>query len=226
MLPQTKKRIPKRLAKEPLLEALWELRFIGDPATGIALPGALLEMLRATGRIARLEILPLAAVPVEFRNAQEQLRYGHTHALRGDGYTILTGDNVVALSILKPYPGWSTFKKRILELANSVRALGIIQNPRTFSIRYVDFFAGLPSETLGLLSTNIQVGDMKPVSGEVRLQMPVIIDGFQGLLQVLNPVRLANDLGATETSGLVTDVLVAGSNASIVSLFNSSKNKP
>ncbi|EQD66026.1 hypothetical protein B2A_01325, partial [mine drainage metagenome] len=215
MPPHTEKRIPKRLGKEPLLEAVWELRFVGDPATGVALPGALWEKLRAGGRIANLEILPLATVPVEFRNAQEQLRHGATHALRGDGYTILTGDNVVVLSVLKPYPGWNDFKTRILELVGWISELGIIQNPQTFSIRYIDFFEGSPSETLKLLVANIQIGNRTPALGEFRLQMPVNIEGFQGLLQVLNPVQLANGVGLTETRGLVTDVLVAGEMASI-----------
>jgi uncharacterized protein (TIGR04255 family) len=149
----------------------------------------------------------LAKVPVEFRNVQEQLRYGHTHALRVDGYTILTGDHVVALSVLKPYPGWKDFKTRILELADWVRDLGIVKDPQTFSIRYIDFFEGSSSETLKLLATNIQIGNMTPASGEIHLQMPVNIEGLQGLLQVRNPAQLTS--GAGETRGLISDVLVA-----------------
>lgn len=203
-----------RLKKDPLLEAAWELRFAGDPAIGAALLGTSLEKLRATGRAARLELLPLASVPAALRNTQEQLRHGATHALRGEGYTILTGDDVVALSVVRPYPGWSNFKARILELAAWIKDTGIIPQPLGFSIRYIDFFPGPTKETLKLLAINIQIGGLVPESGELHLQLPACSQGFQGLIQILNPAQVAAG-GAHGSTGLITDVLITDDAASL-----------
>ena len=204
----TDRRIPKRLKIEPLLEAVWELRFAGDSSTAIALPGALLERLRAAGRQAKPEYMPLASVPAEFRKANEQMQYSPTAALRGDGWTVLTGDNVIALNVQRPYPGWARFRAQILELANCVKETALIREPVGIAVRYVDYFPGTPQETLKLLAANIQVGGLTPESGSIRLQMPVSVDGMNALIQIFNPVRLKGD-PATEATGLVTDVLVA-----------------
>ena len=48
---------------------------------------------------------------------------------------------------------------------------------------------------------------MTPASGEIHLQMPVNIEGFQGLPQVRKPAQLTS--GAGETRGVISAVLVA-----------------
>ncbi len=202
------KQLPKRLGKEPLLEAVWELRFAGDVSTGQELPGLLLGKLRADYPGARIELRPLANVPPEFRNSQYQMRYGATHALPCGEFTILTGDNVVAVSMVKPYPGWDTFRKRISTLADWLNKAGVIRKPTAFSIRYVDFFAGSPAETLNLLAAEIRMGEFKPTSGELQLQMGVVLNEFQGSIQVLNPVTLPGGSNPLEKTGMVTDIVV------------------
>lgn len=69
MATATRRRIPRRLMVEPLLEAEWELRFESAAAAGGALLGTLFEKIKAQGENVSIEALPLASVPSNVREA-------------------------------------------------------------------------------------------------------------------------------------------------------------
>ena len=208
MAPPLVKRIPKRLTDAPLLEAVWELRFDGEESASAGLPGMLLGKFHAAGREMRLEEMPLAAVPREVRKTQESLRYAPVTALRSENWAVLIGDRVAALSVARPYPGWATFRSRIVELWNWLKETGLTGEPRGFSLKYIDFFPGSPCDTLKLLSLQVRVGEMVPQAGEIRLQLPIVFDDHAGLVQILNPVSPGGVPLEAGSSGLVTDVLI------------------
>lgn len=64
------------------------------------------------------------------------------------------------------------------------------------------------------MAINIQIGGLVPESGELHLQLPACSQGFQGLIQILNPAQVAAG-GAHGSTGLITDVLITDDAASL-----------
>ena len=205
-----KKRIPKRLRIEPLLEAVCELRFDGDPAAGGALPGILFEKLKAAGRTAAIESSPLASVPLAVRNTQEAWRYAPTSVLRYDNYAVLTGDRVAALSVTRPYPGWTKYQQQISKLVGWLRDSNMVSTPEQWTLKYLDLFECGPEEIFKKLRAQIRVGKWRPEPGELRLQMKVQQSVFDGVVQIMNPGRVT--VAGQLKQGLVTDVQVTWKN--------------
>lgn len=206
MAKKRKRRIPKRLNIEPLVEAIWELRFEGDPAAGGALPGILYEKLKAKGRDVKIETLPLASVPRNTRDAQEQLRYAPTSSLRYDNYTVLTSDRSAALSVVRPYPGWRGYADSISELAQWLQNSGMVKNIEQCSVRYLDFLPCEPTEILKLLRLDIDVGDLQFAAGPLTLQLSLQRNGFNGIIHIVNPATVTFE--GQIRQGLVTAVQV------------------
>ena len=202
-----KRRIPRRLETEPLLEAIWELRFEGDPAAGGALPGILYEKIKAEGREAKIEALPLGSVPRNMRDAQDQFRYAPTSALRYNNYTILISDRIAALSVVRPYPGWSEYAEHIFELVQWLQDSGMIKNIEQASVRYLDFFECGPHDIFKKLRVGIHIGDLKVGPGPLTLQLNIARVGFDGTINIANPTSVAFE--GQVRQGLVTGVQVS-----------------
>ncbi len=102
------RRIPIRLDKEPLLEAVWEIRFgtEGDLPVGEMLPGILYQILRGT--YPTIVRLPAADIPRPIAQVDEALRFIPTIRLEGPPgtpFAIQVGDRVVSLNNRRPYSG-------------------------------------------------------------------------------------------------------------------------
>ncbi len=210
MAEKSRKRIPKRLKKEPLLEAVWELRFEGDPAAGGALPGILYEKLKAQGENATIETLQLGSIPRKMRETQEQLRYAPTTVLRYKNYAVFIGDRTTALSVVKPYPGWREYERVISTLVTWLRESGMITNVEQSTLKYLDFFEYRPDEVFKKLRVQVQLGGAKLQGGELQLQAKIARDGFEGTIAIMNP-RTVTDQGQSR-QGLVTDIQVSWKN--------------
>ena len=199
-----KKRIPKRLGREPLIEAVWELRFEGDPASGGALPGMLFEKLKAQGENASIEALALSSMPRNLRDAQEPFRYAPTSVLRFKNFAIFIGDRCAALSVVRPYPGWSVYEKAILTLADWLRHSGLLKNVEQSSIKYLDFFSCKPEEVFRMLRAGVQLGGLRLKGGGLQLQAGVERDGFEGMIRIANPATVL--IEGELRQGLLTDI--------------------
>jgi|GEM_PF-2400448 uncharacterized protein (TIGR04255 family) len=199
--------IPVRLGKEPLMEAAWELRFDGDATAGSLLPGVLYEKYRNEFPDLKMAILPASAIPAEARATQPPFTNLPTHALKFGNYTLFVGDQVVALTVTRPYPGWQKFKPRIVELATWLRELRPVGRPRQMAVRYTDFFAGA-DELLGKIQLNASLGDWRPSSRGLQLQMGINLGPLSGTIQVQFPVQVSA-AGTASQDGLITIVQMA-----------------
>ncbi len=224
-----KLRIPKRLKVEPLLEAVWELRFEGHLALDRALLGLFFERLKAAGHSVTIEALPLASVPPNVRGGQEHLRYAPTTVLRYENYAIFIGDRCAALSVVRPYPGWLEYQKTISTLATWLRESGMVSNVEQSTLKYLDFFDYRPDEIFRKLRADIRLGGIKPKPGEFQLQVKVERDGFEGTIRIMNPMAVTVE--GQVRQGLVTDIQLSWKNpgsrefwADLIKDLNKAKN--
>src|SRR5688572_11866225 len=118
-------RIPKRLRRPPLIEAVFEVRF--SPRADIAselIPGLLFPVLKS--RFPKSEQTQLGAIPKALRAQSTELRYSHTFKFHGNGSTALLGDHVMGLSVVLPYPGWAEFRQSCRFVVEAIRDTGYI----------------------------------------------------------------------------------------------------
>ena len=210
MATATRRRIPRRLMIEPLLEAVWELRFEGATAAGGALLGTLFEKIKAQGENVSIEALPLASVPSNVREAQEQFRYAPTTVLRYRNHAIFVGDRCAALSVVRPYPGWQEYEKNISTLAGWLRDSGMLKTVEHSTLKYLDFFDYRPEEVFKKLRTDIRLGGIKASPGEFQMQAKVEKSGLAGTIRIMNPTSVAVE--GRVRQGLVTDIQMGWGN--------------
>ena len=132
-------KLPKLLEREPLIEAVFELRLDNFEHHADILPGILYHKLNPKPRIDRL---PAAEFPRPLRASEMALRYAPTQRLESDRYFIDIGDQNIAISCKLPYPKWTEFKKTILEVIGEIAMEGVVGNVERYSIKYVNLIEG------------------------------------------------------------------------------------
>lgn len=143
--------LPIKLKKEPLVEAIFEMRFESDNLASNILSGILVSKLKA-----KLESLPAAQIPEQIKKSDPALTYLPNFRIKIDGYIIFIGDNVFGISNTQPYSGWDKFKNKIMELTNSIKDANVIRNIERFSLKYVNLIESDQSVDK-LLPTNVKL---------------------------------------------------------------------
>jgi uncharacterized protein (TIGR04255 family) len=136
--------LPKRLVKEPLIDAIFEVRFISMSATpaSVILPGFLFNKLEGKKSI---EMLGAAQLPKHIRDADPNMRFAPLSRIDWNQFFINIGDASISISCKYPYPGWDTFKPAITKVITALTEVDIIESVGRYSIKYVDL---IPSTNL------------------------------------------------------------------------------
>jgi uncharacterized protein (TIGR04255 family) len=201
------KNIPKRLRKEPLLEAVWELRFQSDSdAVEGILPGIILGQLQ--GVFEAPVRLPAADIPPAARAQQPIFNYAPAFRLSGKNahscYDIQIGPRAVTLNCRRPYPGWNKFKAEILKLAGIVRKTGLIAVVERFSLKYVDLIPAAAPDYLSPLNGEFRIGGHHLGRSPLQVQSQLPYGDFIHILTLLLPARVeGQNLNA---EGLLIDI--------------------
>lgn len=152
-------KLPKKLSKEPLVEALFELRFEESPLPlSKVLPGLLVKDFKS------MEIKPLAAsdVPENFRRANPEFKFAPVLSIELEKYLINLSDYTVAVTCKYPYPGWGEFQPMIMKLFKSLSNQDFIQAStiERYSMKYVDLIeAEKREDQLGKLDIDFRLAD-------------------------------------------------------------------
>ena len=158
-------RLPAKLGKPPLLEAVFEIRFQAKKeSAGDILPGILYEKLGTYYE--KVRPLPLASVPRELRERETNLHYLPSHQLVGPQRQLQVGDRVALISEGLSYQSWSVFRKYAHELAETLQGTNIVDRILRYSLKYVNLIAGPPGKQLSLLNAKFEIaGDSAPEKG-------------------------------------------------------------
>lgn len=136
-------RRPKKLKRDGIVEALFELRFNSSAISEVYL-GRIVAAILAIDPTMTVERLPLADLPAPMRRADPSLIYAGTLQLKNTAGTRIArvGDNVVSWHATVQYPGWEVFgpeiSRVIAAVHNSVDGLGIVRT----GLRYLNFLNG------------------------------------------------------------------------------------
>lgn len=127
--------MPKRLCKEPLVEALFEMRLPERTSAPDLLPGFLLSQ----GLKGKITHLPHSQIPRDVRAQDPNLRFAPLLSMRlEDDFVLSIGESVLSLSCLLPYKGWQLFSEKIVHIVNLLRKSEIVEKANRFSLKYAN----------------------------------------------------------------------------------------
>ena|SRR2546425_483183 len=201
--------LPKLLAKCPLREVIFELRFVAaKPAAGDLLPGILYSTLKKD--YSELIPLPMANVPRALRNQNPDLLYQPSHRLSGGPHSVHVGDRMVNLQTVE-YPGWSRFKDKAKVLIDALQKTELAKQIERFSFKYTNLIEASESESqLPLLNIRVEVTGKPPIEKGFLLRTEIHTEKYITIIQVATNA-IATQLVSTkeaskQLSGLMVDV--------------------
>lgn len=201
---ETGKSVPKRLRKEPLLEAVWEIRFTSDrESVAELLPGLIYKAIGI--EFPKIERLPAADLPSAIVQQDAKLRYVPTVRLEGSPYSIQIGEHVVSLNCRLPYTGWGNFEPKIMELAEILRETSLITRPERFSLKYIDVIPLTESPSLKPLRVVVKLGTHELTNNHVQLRTEIRENGFLHIVQIVSSAQAVLSTGE-HFEGLLLDI--------------------
>lgn len=200
-----KNRIPVKLKKEPLIEAIWEIRF-ADAKSPVAdlLPGMLFKSF--PGKYGTAVKLPVADIPAQIVKHDYSLRYVPKIRLEGTNQAIQIGDRVVSLSCPRPYSGWERFSADIRELTQAVKETGLVERLERFSLKYIDLIELEKPVGLAHLNLELRMGEYELAAKPVQLRSEIREKGLIHIVQIISPAEV--ELPGTEgrLKGVLVDI--------------------
>lgn len=202
----TEKKIPVRLARDTIVESLFELRFSSQSQdVEDVLVGLLFGQLK--DRFPRTEQLAAAMLPREMRQANLQLRYAATHRLTGTGIAVIAGPRVFGLSCAAPYIGWAKFKKEIESALHALDKTGLVDTVERYSLRYVNL---IPCEQGGeyLRSTELKcdLGGLPMNRTGFEFRAEVNSGPHVSVVTIKSAIDIARPTAPVATHGLLVDI--------------------
>ncbi len=185
--------IPKRLNKEPLIEAIWQVQF--EPQEGLPvgdlLPGILYSALKTDYPHLQLHRLPTADIPAPIAQLDPSLRFSAKYRMEelGSPFFFQVGDRIVTLNCRKPYAGWSVFKARILKLLDVIESSGLVPVPGRHSLRYIDLLTLDPAPDLRALQAQFQIGQWNIQNRPLQMRVEIPDEGCHHVIQIATPAE-------------------------------------
>lgn len=150
--------IPSKLSKDPIVEAIFEIRFQSEvKAISNLLPAFLYTELKKDFEAP--ERLPIAEFPEDLIALDPNLKYQPRLRMRGARFTMLIGDSSIVLSCPRPYVGWNEYKKMLISLLSIIKETNLISVVDRFSFKYVNVLeADKVDEQFSLIKFTSKIG--------------------------------------------------------------------
>jgi uncharacterized protein (TIGR04255 family) len=196
---------PIKLKDEPLIEAIWEIRFQSTkgPVYDL-LPGLIHARLgRPETRAHRLRA---ANLPLESSDNDPKLRYVPRMRMEHKNEAIQVGSHMVSLHSRRPYVGWQRFSGRIGELVQVLKATELIDHLERFSLKYVDLIALDESPTLDWLDVAVTLANNPILTAPILLRTEMKEEECTQIIQVVCPAEVTFPGSDDRTEGLLLEI--------------------
>lgn len=196
-------KLPSKLKKEPLLDAVFEIRFSPKVPASSILPGILFNKLDGEKII---EQQPVAQLPKQMRDVDPNLQFAALFRIQWKEYVLLIGDQNVAVGCKIPYPGWEKFKNTIIGIVKILSEVEIIEDIQRYSMKYIDLipFSNL-KEQVSSVNLHIKLGQHVLEKEVFNLRIEIPQDEFINTVQILSSALVTTD-DKTTKQGLIVDV--------------------
>ncbi|MDF1583699.1 MAG: TIGR04255 family protein [Methyloprofundus sp.] len=199
----TIKKLPIKLEKEPLLEALFEIRFTSNTPASAIIPGLLFSKLEGDKKI---EQLPTAQIPSEIRNTDPNLQFAPTSRLTWNQVHINIGDKNLSISCSSNYPGWESFKSSILVIIEILKGTGIIDSIDRYSIKYINMVPLNNSiSPISLVNLDIAIAKHKILNEFFQLRVEIKNNNFVNVVNIISSAAAQLENGEIK-QGIIIDI--------------------
>jgi uncharacterized protein (TIGR04255 family) len=197
-------KLPTKLHKEPLMDAVFEIRFSTLIPGSSILPGIYFDKLDGEKRIEQLSV---ASIPKQIRDTDPNLQFAPLMRVYWNDFIILIGDRSVAVACGLPYPGWVKFKETILRVVEILGAVGTIQEIQRYSLKYVDIISGKNiEERIASVNLHVRLGDHCLEKDNFQFRIEILSGQYINAIQIISSAVGMTANKKTSTEGLVIDV--------------------
>lgn len=194
--------LPVKLAKEPLIEAVFEMRFESGAPLSSMLPGILYSQL---GTGVTMEQLPLHSLPKELRDNDPNFLYAPLCKISWENNWALVGDKIFAVATKLPYRGWENLKASIIQASTIVLQTGMISSVSRCSLKYVDLLDGVPLEPSECFNLDLSIGGRSAKHNNFHVSLGVQDRGIAHTIQIFSRAS-ASLFDGREVNGPLIDV--------------------
>jgi uncharacterized protein (TIGR04255 family) len=200
----TMKALPIKLDNNPIIEALFEIRFAGNvESLADILPGLLYPHVKHDFP----KIEPLPTIPKEIVKNDLKLNYRPSHRLVGTNYSILLGESVFTLSSAPPYQGWPHFQSQIQTLLQVLKQTEVIESVERFSLKYVNLLpAELNQPELDMLKLKAELGTYDLKNHHCLIRTEINQDDFLNIINLIPQTKVVIQNTQEHLSGLLIDI--------------------
>lgn len=195
--------LPVRLEREPLVDALFEVRVNSSSSLADVIPGFLVHDLGGDARITRL---PAADLPFPVRKQDLNLQNAPLLRVEWGNFLISVGDRNVVISCKMPYPKWPNFKAMILDILGRIAKLNPEGSVERYSLKYVNVIPATNyANQIGKVRMAVTLGDLQVCDQHVSLQ---VHEKTADAIHIYNIVTgaQARTSGGKETAGILVDI--------------------
>jgi uncharacterized protein (TIGR04255 family) len=183
----TTQHLPIKLLKDPLIDAIFEIRFSSSTEISNVLPGFFFAKFEK--KELRVEQLQTAQIPVQIRNMDSNLRYQPLMRMHWGTFIIFIGDAMLGIGCKMPYPGWNTFRERIREVVAVLFEAGIINTIERYSMKYINIIEGESlSDQIQKTNIELRVGDHVVRKEKFSVRIEIANSDFINIIQLAAPV--------------------------------------
>ncbi len=199
------KKIPIRLKKEPLIEAVWEIRFAGTkPSIADLLPGLVFKAL--PDRYPNVVRLPYADIPGPIVESDPMLKYVPKIRLQGGNQAVQIGEHVVSLSCRRPYSGWKIFSDDIRRLMEIIEDTRLIDRLERFSLKYIDMIELDHPPSLNCLNLELKMIEYEIDTRPVQLRTEIKEGDLIYIIQIVSPAEASIPGESGRLRGVLLDI--------------------
>lgn len=195
--------LPKRLKQEPLIDAIFEVRFSSNVPASMVVPGLLFNALEGNKT---LDSLPISQLPKHVRDADPSLKFAPISRIDWKQFLVSVGDHSLSVSCKYPYVGWEKFKPAIITVMNALNSSRIIGTVERYAMKYIDMIpASSNQQKVSMINLKLQIAghDLEKEPYQLRIEIPK--DGYIHAVQIVSEAKATLHTGK-EMEGLIVDI--------------------
>ncbi|MDM0025753.1 TIGR04255 family protein [Variovorax saccharolyticus] len=198
-------KLPVKLGKEPLVEAVFELRFEAATPASTLLPGVFFGAFGPSS--IAMSRLPGADLPAQLRAMDPNLQFAPLVRLDWQEFMILIGDQSVAVACKLPYPGWAKFQPAIMKVFEIAAGTGLVQSMSRYSMKYVNLVRkDSVSDQVASLDWEVRLGKHRLEAESAVLRVELVKGDLVQAVQILTAAQAQVNGAEGTQKGIVVDV--------------------
>lgn len=200
-------KLPTKLAKEPLVDTVFEMRVASAVPLAAVLPGLLFTQLAQSGEAVTVEPHPNSQLPQAVRDSAPELAFIPLVRVALGPYIIQIGDRMVSIACPTPYPGWTEFRERIVHVLHVVLKTGLVTQINRVSLKYIDLFEESDvAKANSFFDWGITLGSHTVTTDMAFLRLEIARDDLMHAVMATSQATVRNEISGWTKTGAILDV--------------------